>query len=82
MGIGVGTALNLEQLIYRNGQWFRGELVFKAGRLWYLSNQGLRVITKKKYCSVLDQVEPCRLGVRGSESLRFGVRAGVAGFGG
>jgi len=68
-----------EQLFYRNEQWFRGGLVFKAGRLLYLSNQGLRVITKKRDCSVLDQVQPCRLGVLGFESLEFGVRAWVAG---
>ena len=54
--------------------------MFKAGRLLYLSDQGLRVITKKKDCSVLDQVQPCRWGVWGFASLGFRVRAWVVGF--
>ena len=35
------------QLLYRNVQWFRGELVFKARRLLYDSTLGLRAIQKK-----------------------------------
>jgi len=34
-------------LLYRNVQWFRGGLVFKAHRLLYHSTPGLRVIKKK-----------------------------------
>jgi len=36
------------QLLYRNVQWFRDGLVFKAHRLVYHSTIGLRVIKKKK----------------------------------
>jgi len=36
-----------EQLLYRNVQWFRGGLVFKAVRLLYHSTLGLGVIKKK-----------------------------------
>jgi len=35
---------------YRNVQWFRGGLVFKAFRLLYHSTLGLRVTKKKKRC--------------------------------
>ena len=34
------------------GTWFRGGLVFKAHRLVYHSTLGLRVIKKKKACSL------------------------------
>ena len=37
-----------EQLLYRNVQWFQGELVFKAQRFSYHSTLGLRVIKNKK----------------------------------
>ena len=37
-----------EQLLYRDVQWFRGGLAFKAHRLLYHSILGLRVIKKRK----------------------------------
>ena len=37
-----------EQLIYRNVQWFRGGLVFKAHTFFYRSSLGLGVKKKKK----------------------------------
>jgi len=43
-----GTVLNLEQLMHRNVQRFRGGLVFKAHRLWYHSTLGVRVTKKKQ----------------------------------
>jgi len=36
-----------EQLLYRNMQWFRGGLAFKAHRLLYHGTLGVRVIKKK-----------------------------------
>jgi len=37
-----------EQLLDRNVEWFRGELVFKAHRFLYHSTLGLRVIKKRR----------------------------------
>jgi len=34
-------------VLHRNMQWFRGGLVFKARRLLYHANLGVRVIKKK-----------------------------------
>ena len=45
---GVGGARPAESLLRRNVKRFRGGLVFKAHRLVYHSNHGLRVIKKKR----------------------------------
>ena len=49
-------APNLRTTTYRNVQWFRGGLVFKAHRLVYHPPLGLRVIKKKRQYLVLLEV--------------------------
>ena len=63
-------------LLYRNVQWFRGGLVFKAHRRVYHSTLGSRDIKQKKVWGVHHAVEHCkdvllRLVRDGGVDLRF-----------
>ena len=62
-----GTSRIHQHLLYRNVQWFRGVLVFKAHKLVYHSALGTRVMKKRER---LNSPVPCRHGKRNCD---FGI---------
>ena len=76
-----------EQLLRRNVQRFRGELVVKAHRLVYHSALGLTVIKKKKkqgevHWNLCRSLGTAALGLRGQSAARGGGADAAGGRGG